>query len=73
MKSRFFLILCLLTPFLLKAQNALVEGVITQKGTEVTLPGVSVYLENTKIGAATNGKGNYFIKEVPPGQYTLVV
>lgn len=73
MKSRFFLILCLLTPFLLKAQNALVEGVITQKGTEVTLPGVSVYLENTKLGAATNGKGNYFIKEVPPGQYTLVV
>lgn len=55
------------------AQEANIEGNIRQIDSATALSGVSVYLENTNLGAATNGNGYYSIKSVPIGNYTLVV
>jgi len=54
------------------AQNASIEGNILQSDSINTLPGVSIYLEGTSFGAASNGNGNYSIKDIPAGNYTLV-
>jgi Fe(3+) dicitrate transport protein len=55
------------------AQEATIEGSIKQIDSTTALSGVSVYLEKTNLGAATNGNGNYIIKNVPTGNYTLVI
>lgn len=55
------------------AQEANIEGNIRQMDSTAALPGVSVYLDKTNLGAATNGSGNYIIKNIPAGNYTLVV
>ena len=55
------------------AQNALIEGTVTQSGSGTALPGALVYLENTTKGTATNGKGHFTIKEVPPSTHTIVI
>jgi len=36
------------------------------------LPGANVIIEGTTLGAATDVSGNYFIINVPPGQYQLL-
>ncbi len=55
------------------AQSAKVEGNIKQIDGINTLSGITVYLDKTKLGTATNGNGNYSIENVPEGDYTLVV
>ena len=40
---------------------------------EVPLPGATVYLQNTTLGATTNREGYYTITNVAPGTYNLVV
>ncbi|MCH7516839.1 MAG: carboxypeptidase-like regulatory domain-containing protein, partial [Bacteroidetes bacterium] len=54
------------------AQTANIGGTITQQDSITPLSNVSVYLENTRFGASTNGRGNFLIKSVPVGNYTLV-
>ena len=46
-------------------------GVVTDKTTGEGIPGVSVQLEGTSIGAATTFDGSYVILNVRPGDYTL--
>lgn len=48
-----------------------IAGFITDSETGDPLPGVSVLLEGTMIGAATDMKGHYFILNIPPGMYTV--
>ncbi len=57
----------------LSAQTAVIEGRILEKGSELPVPGASVYLAGTTYGTATNGRGFYRIEGVPPGTYTLAV
>lgn len=57
----------------IQAQSGIIEGSVMQADSVTTLPGVNIYLEKTKHGAVTNGKGNYIIKDVPVGDYTLVI
>ena len=40
--------------------------------TEAPLPGATVYLQNTTLGATTNTDGYFTITGVPPGTYNLV-
>jgi len=54
-------------------QNTIIKGKITGIDSTTALSGISVYLENTPFGSATNGNGNYIIKNVPEGNYVLVV
>jgi len=54
------------------SQSATIEGTIKQTDSTSTLSSVSVYLKNTQFGSITNGNGNYSIKNIPAGDYTLV-
>lgn len=59
--------------FFAQAQTGTIEGTITQTDSFTVLPSVNIYLEKTKYGAVTNGNGNYIIKDVPVGNYILVI
>lgn len=50
-----------------------ISGVVTEKKSGEPIPDVNIYLEGTEIGAATDDDGYYFILNVPPGDYTVVV
>jgi len=54
------------------AQNVgKIAGRITEKETGEPLPGANVVIEGTRLGAATDVNGEYFILNVPPGKYEL--
>lgn len=50
-----------------------ITGSVVDAETGEPLVGVNVFLKGTQIGAATDLDGNFDIKKVPPGEYTLVV
>ena len=52
------------------SQNNAISGQIYNNSDVV--PYVNVYLKKTKIGAASNEKGFYQLKNIPKGDYTLV-
>ncbi len=49
-----------------------IAGKVVDSQSKEPLAGVNVYLEGTRLGAATDVDGSYFIVNVPPGVYTLV-
>ncbi|MCF7859557.1 MAG: carboxypeptidase-like regulatory domain-containing protein [Candidatus Cloacimonetes bacterium] len=53
-------------------QTGSIKGVITNGSTGKPLPGTNLMLEGTKIGAASNLKGEYVIFKIPPGEYNLI-
>ncbi|RLD21878.1 MAG: TonB-dependent receptor [Bacteroidetes bacterium] len=57
----------------INAQTGTIQGNITLIDSFTALSGVSVYLEETEIGTATNGNGNYILSDIPAGDYTLAV
>ncbi|OGG46207.1 MAG: hypothetical protein A3F84_15120 [Candidatus Handelsmanbacteria bacterium RIFCSPLOWO2_12_FULL_64_10] len=50
-----------------------VTGRVTDAKTKEALPGASVSVTGTKLGAVTDARGEYVILGVPPGSYTLKV
>lgn len=50
-----------------------ISGVVVDSATREPLPAASVRVEGTVLGAMANDMGEYFILNVPPGSYTLVV
>lgn len=48
-----------------------ISGVVKDKSTGDPLPGASVIIEGTTMGAAADGNGYYFIINVPPGKYRV--
>ena len=48
-------------------------GRITDKDSNEPLPGANILIEGTTMGAASDLNGEYFIINVPPGNYTLKV
>lgn len=50
-----------------------IKGKITDRDTKEPLIGANIILEGTSLGAATDLNGDYFIINVPPGKYTLIV
>lgn len=48
-----------------------ISGVITEEGTNETLPGVNVRIVGTNFGSATNPDGRYTIRNIRPGEYTI--
>jgi len=55
------------------SQTGKIDGVVTDLATGETVPGASVVIEGTTQGSATQVDGYYFINNVRPGTYTLVV
>ncbi len=60
-------------PVILNPSDAHVVGHVTDKGTGEHLSAINIFLKNTTIGAATDATGHYFIKNVPEGDYTIVM
>ncbi len=71
-KLLFTLLLGLTTVIPSLAQNTgNISGVVTEEGTNETLPGVNVRIVGTNFGAATDVDGEYVIRSIRPGEYTL--
>ncbi|MCA0932179.1 TonB-dependent receptor [Lutimonas saemankumensis] len=54
----------------LLAQSGQIEGRLTSE--ENVLPFATLHLKNTEYGATTDLNGNYQLKNIPPGNYTLI-
>ncbi|MBN2011110.1 TonB-dependent receptor [candidate division KSB1 bacterium] len=50
-----------------------ISGVVKDAQTNDPLPGCSVIIKGTTLGAACNANGHYFIINVPPGHYSVQV
>jgi len=72
----FYIIIYLVTlniSFTAYGFNNSISGRVLDSVDKTPLPGVNIYLSGTTFGTATNNNGYYFIKNVPPGNYILVV
>ncbi|MBC7616235.1 MAG: TonB-dependent receptor [Pedobacter sp.] len=72
--KKFLLFLCVLAMGLgiAKAQTRQISGKVTEKGTGVVLPGVSVIIKGTKVAVSTDDKGAYKLPVPSKGTITLV-
>lgn len=68
--KRFFIIACLCLPYNIWAQSPsfTIKGVVTDEAND---PLMGVYITTGKMGAQTNHKGEYIIKNIPAGQLKL--
>ena len=57
----------------LYGENGLLTGNVTDDTNNSPLIGANVILEGTSLGAATDDKGKYEIKNIPTGNYTITV
>lgn len=55
------------------AQNATLTGVIYDKESGETLPGATVLIVGTYLGASTDMDGKYTIEDIKPGDYSVKV
>lgn len=60
-------------PLMASAQDASLLGLVTDGESGNALPGASVLLVDTELGAATSIDGRYRIDGITPGDYTLQV
>ncbi len=72
MKKIFFLSLFVSASINLKAEWT-VSGNIREADTEMTLPGVSIYIEDLKTGTITDLNGNYLIENIKSGDFYLEI
>ena len=72
-KSLSLLILFLFSNLLFAGTTGKLAGKITDKNNGEPLIGVNVLLQGTFLGATTDLEGNYFILNIPPGNYTIEV
>ncbi len=62
---------CFVLSVLMGATTGKIAGKIVSKETGEPLADVNVIVANTMLGAASNLNGEYFILNVPPGEYTV--
>jgi len=66
-------IIFLLFSFLIAGTTGKISGYITDGSNGETLPGASIMIDNTYLGASANVDGYYFILGVSPGEYSITV
>lgn len=63
----------LLAPLLLSGQTSgKISGRVIQSASNEPVAGANIYLEGTSLGAASDLSGEFFILNVPPGQYRVI-
>ncbi len=72
-KLSIFFISLIAFSFTAQAQTGTIRGVISDAKTSEPLIGASVLVKETSNGAAADLDGNYIIKNLPAGTYTLIV
>lgn len=73
-KSLFLsMVLVFLLPLALYAQKGSITGKVTNAKTGEALVGANIVIQGTALGAATGINGNFVIRNVPIGTYTLGV
>lgn len=55
------------------ATGGKIAGRVVDKQTGEALPGVTIMIEGSTLGAATDAEGNYVLLNIPSGKYTLRV
>lgn len=66
------LVAILLLPLILLAQTSgSVSGRVTDAETQDLLPFVNIVVKGTSLGTATDESGQYTLRNIPPGTYTL--
>jgi outer membrane receptor for ferrienterochelin and colicins len=49
----------------------ILKGEIINNSSKIKLPDVNIIIENTILGTASNGMGNFIIERIPEGVYTI--
>ncbi|OGC95982.1 MAG: hypothetical protein A2W25_09570 [candidate division Zixibacteria bacterium RBG_16_53_22] len=63
----------LILAFFSNSYAAELTGTVTDSKTGMPLPGANVFIEKTKLGAASGPDGGFSIDNVPPGEYEIKV
>ena len=71
MKWMFIVFLSLMVPVGLLAQQGTITGTVVDATSGEPLPAANVIIEGTNMGASANAEGQYTIRNVPPGNYTV--
>ncbi|PSL50346.1 iron complex outermembrane receptor protein [Chitinophaga niastensis] len=70
MYSFAYLVMLLLLPAIIQAQNEL-SGIIKDAKSGMALPGVFIYIPDLETGAVSDVKGSYAIKNIPSGFFLI--
>jgi hypothetical protein len=73
MVCAFVLVLCFSTSSFAQGTAGKISGQVIDKSTKEPLPAASIRIEGTPMGSMADEKGNYFILNIPPGTYSLLV
>lgn len=65
--------LVLSTAFLHAQTTGKIAGNVADANSGNPLPGANVFIQGTHLGAATDQNGDFFIINIPPGTYTIIV
>lgn len=57
----------------LNSSDANIVGHVVEKGTHEHLAGITIFLKGTTIGTTTDDTGHYYLKNLPEGQFTVVM
>ncbi len=71
--GRTFVFLLIFSGLVFSGTTGKIAGIVKDKESGEPLIGANVFLEGTSLGSTTDIDGSYFILNVPPGVYTLVV
>ena len=63
----------ILTLPLIAGTTGKIKGKITDKNTEEPIFGANIVIEGTYFGAAADDEGDYYINNIPPGRYNLII
>jgi len=65
-------LICIVTSFTIYAQS-IIKGKITEYGSGKPVVNANVFILKTLLGSSTSNNGNYEIKDVPEGYFTVVI
>ncbi len=69
-RKLFFAVILTLTYYSGFSQTVL-KGKVISEDSKLPLPSVSVYINNTTLGAVTNDQGQFLIDHIPQGKFKL--
>ena len=65
------LIMGLLTVMAQQLSDANITGHVVETGTGEHLPGITIHISGTSLGATTDASGHYAIRDIAPGTYSV--